>query len=35
LHRFRCPVCDTPSGDIRQGRDLEIESILIDEYAST
>jgi hydrogenase nickel incorporation protein HypA/HybF len=35
LQRFRCPVCDTPSGDIRQGRDLEIESILIDEYAST
>ena len=35
VQRFRCPVCDTPSGDIRRGRDLEIESLLIDEYAST
>jgi hydrogenase nickel incorporation protein HypA/HybF len=35
VQRFRCPVCDTPSGDIRRGRELEIESILIDEYAST
>jgi hydrogenase nickel incorporation protein HypA/HybF len=32
---FRCPVCDTPSGDIRQGRELEIESMVVDEYAST
>ncbi len=24
---FRCPVCDTPSGDIRQGRELEITSV--------
>jgi hydrogenase nickel incorporation protein HypA/HybF len=30
VQRFRCPVCDTPSGDIRQGRELEIESIEID-----
>jgi hydrogenase nickel incorporation protein HypA/HybF len=29
--RFRCPVCDTPSGDIRQGRELEIESVEIEE----
>ena len=32
---FRCPVCNTPSGDIRQGRELEIESTVVDEYAST
>lgn len=30
IQRFRCPDCDTPSGDIRQGRELEIESIEID-----
>jgi hydrogenase nickel incorporation protein HypA/HybF len=30
IQRFRCPQCDTPSGDIRQGRELEIESIEID-----
>ena len=29
VQRFRCPECDTPSGDIRQGRELEIESIEI------
>lgn len=27
---FRCPVCDTPSYDIRQGRELEIESLEIE-----
>ena len=30
VQRFRCPVCDTPSGDVRQGRELEIEAIEID-----
>ncbi len=30
VQRFRCPLCDTPSGDIRQGRELEIESIEIE-----
>jgi hydrogenase nickel incorporation protein HypA/HybF len=30
VQRFRCPVCDTPSGDLRQGRELEIESIEIE-----
>jgi hydrogenase nickel incorporation protein HypA/HybF len=30
VQRFRCPKCDTPSGDIRQGRELEIELIEID-----
>jgi len=24
-----CPVCDTPSNDIRQGREIEIESLEI------
>ena len=24
--RFRCPVCDTPSADVRGGRDLQIVS---------
>ncbi len=32
---FRCPICGTPSADIRQGRDLEIESLLLHEHAST
>lgn len=27
---FRCPVCDTPSGDIRQGRELHIEGLEVD-----
>ena len=27
MQRFRCPVCDTLSGDIRQGRELEIGSV--------
>ena len=35
VQRFRCPVCDTPSGEILKGRELEIESLIIDEYAST
>jgi hydrogenase nickel incorporation protein HypA/HybF len=30
VQRFRCPVCDTPSGDIRQGRELEIDFIEIE-----
>jgi hydrogenase nickel incorporation protein HypA/HybF len=30
VQRFRCPKCDTPSGDVRQGRELEVESIEID-----
>jgi hydrogenase nickel incorporation protein HypA/HybF len=30
---FRCPVCDTPSGDIRRGHELEIESMVVDEYS--
>ena len=27
LAAFRCPQCGTPSGDLRQGRELEVESI--------
>lgn len=31
LQSFRCPRCDDPLADMRQGRELEIESIEIDE----
>lgn len=31
LQSFRCPRCDQPVSDLRQGRELEIESIEIDE----
>jgi hydrogenase nickel incorporation protein HypA/HybF len=31
LQSFRCPHCDQPASDLRQGRELEIESIEIDE----
>lgn len=30
LQRFRCPTCDTPCGEIRQGRELEIASLEIE-----
>lgn len=30
VQSFRCPVCQTPSGDIRQGKELEIRSIEIE-----
>lgn len=33
VQRFRCPVCDTPSGDIRRGRELEVASIEVWEDA--
>lgn len=29
---FRCPVCSTPTGDIRQGKELEIVSLEYNEY---
>ena len=32
--RFRCPVCDTPSGDIRRGRELDILSFTLDDAAA-
>jgi hydrogenase nickel incorporation protein HypA/HybF len=31
VQTFRCPVCGTQASGIRQGRELEIESIEIDE----
>jgi hydrogenase nickel incorporation protein HypA/HybF len=31
LQSFRCPRCDEPSSDLRQGRELEIESFEIDD----
>jgi hydrogenase nickel incorporation protein HypA/HybF len=27
ITRFRCPVCDTPTGDVRQGREIEISHL--------
>ena len=33
IQRFRCPVCDTPSGDIRQGKELDVETIEITQQA--
>lgn len=30
ITRFRCPVCDTPTGDVRQGRELEISHLDIE-----
>jgi len=27
IQKFQCPVCGTPTSDIRQGQELEIESI--------
>lgn len=30
IQSFRCPVCGTPSADLRQGRELEIESLEIE-----
>ena len=31
LQSFRCPICDEPVSDLRQGRELEIESIEIED----
>ena len=27
ITRFRCPVCDTPTGDVRTGREIEISHL--------
>lgn len=35
LQSFRCSRCDEPVSDLRQGRELEIESIEIDEVEET
>jgi hydrogenase nickel incorporation protein HypA/HybF len=32
VQRFRCPVCGTASADVRQGNELEIESIEIEDW---
>jgi hydrogenase nickel incorporation protein HypA/HybF len=34
LKSFRCPRCGSPASDLRQGRELEIEAIEIDEADS-
>jgi hydrogenase nickel incorporation protein HypA/HybF len=31
VQSFRCPLCGEPCSEMRQGRELEIESIEIDE----
>lgn len=31
IERFACPICGTPSADIRSGRELEVESIEVAE----
>ena len=33
VQSFRCPKCDAPCFDLKQGRELEIESFEIDEAA--
>jgi hydrogenase nickel incorporation protein HypA/HybF len=35
VQSFRCPRCEEPVSDLRQGRELEIESIEIDEVEET
>ncbi len=35
IQRFRCPVCDTPSADIRQGKELEIIGIEVYDETET
>jgi hydrogenase nickel incorporation protein HypA/HybF len=35
LQSFRCPRCEEPVTDMRQGRELEIDSIEIDEIEET
>ncbi|MGA2560786.1 MAG: hydrogenase maturation nickel metallochaperone HypA [Terracidiphilus sp.] len=35
VQSFRCPRCDEPCSDLRQGRELEIESIEIEDGAAS
>ncbi|MCE9632382.1 MAG: hydrogenase maturation nickel metallochaperone HypA [Planctomycetia bacterium] len=35
LQKFACPICGTPSGDIRAGRELDLESIELADERST
>ena len=30
IQHFRCPICGTPSGDVRQGKELEIGSLEVE-----
>ena len=30
IQRFACPICSTPSADIRTGRELDLESIALE-----
>jgi hydrogenase nickel incorporation protein HypA/HybF len=34
IQRFRCSVCNVPTGDIRQGKELELVSLEIDDETS-
>jgi len=34
IQKFACPACGTPSGDIRAGRELDLESIELDDEAA-
>jgi hydrogenase nickel incorporation protein HypA/HybF len=35
VQSFRCPVCDAPSADVRGGRELEIESLEVEDAEVT
>jgi len=35
IQYFRCPTCGTPTGDIRQGKELELVSLEIADYETT
>jgi hydrogenase nickel incorporation protein HypA/HybF len=35
VQSFRCPQCDQPLSDLRQGREMEIDSIEIEEAEET
>lgn len=30
ITRFRCPICDTPTGDVRAGREIEISHLEVE-----
>ena len=34
IQKFACPECGAPSGDIRAGRELDLESIELDDEAA-
>lgn len=35
IQSFRCPICGTLTGDLRQGKELEIVSMEINEHETT